>query len=225
MSVVLVSLILGALITLYFYLTRNYKYWQKRGIPCLDGALPGIGHMLSVMCMRTYMSDFCCKIYKKNKGRSMIGIYDFTSPSLIILEPELVKTVLQTNFSSFAENAVYINSEVDSLLANNPFVLSGEKWLNYAFSSMRLKLLLESVKQVCATFENYIDEKLNNKQMEFELKALFARYAAQVVAAAGFGVDGYCFDDEKKNISFRAFSFFPFLSLFKAIWGAFRFTV
>jgi len=211
MTVVLVSLILGALIALYFYLTRNYKYWQKRRVPCLDGALPGVGHMLSVICMKTYISDFCCKIYKEYKGRSMVGIYDFTSPSLIILEPELVKTVLQTNFSSFADNAIYINSEVDPLLANNPFGLSGEKWLNsrkrltYAFSSMRLKFLLENVKQVCETFENYIDGKLSNKQTEFELKALFARYAAQAVAAAGFGVDGYCFDNEKKDISFRKF--------------------
>ncbi|KYN37695.1 putative cytochrome P450 6a14 [Trachymyrmex septentrionalis] len=209
MTVVLVSLIFGALIALYFYLTRNYKYWQKRGIPCVDGALPGFGNMLSVICMKTHITDFCCKIYKDNKGHSMIGIYDFTSPSLLIIEPALVKVVLQTHFSSFAENAVHIDEESDSLMSYNPFGLSGEKWLNsrkrlaYAFSSMRLKILLESVKKVCATMENYMDRKLSNKETEFELKSLFSKYSAQVVAAAGFGVDGYCFDDDKKNVSFR----------------------
>lgn len=212
MTVVLVSLILGALISLYFYLTRNYKYWQKHGVPCVDGALPGFGHMLSLICLRTNLSDFSCKIYKdfRNKGHSMVGIYDFTTPTLMILEPELVKTVLQTNFSSFSENAINIDREVDPLMSYNPFVLSGEKWLSsrkrltYAFSSMRLKILLESVKQVCVTMENYIGGKLSNiEKAEFELKSLFSRYTAQVVAAAGFGVDGYCFDDEKKNISFR----------------------
>ncbi|XP_018378336.1 PREDICTED: probable cytochrome P450 6a14 [Trachymyrmex cornetzi] len=209
MTVVLVSLILGALTALYFYLTRNYKHWQKRGIPCVDGALPGFGNMLSVICMKTHIADFCCKIYKDNKGRSMVGIYDFTSPTLMIIEPALVKVVLQTNFSSFAENAVHINEESDSLLSYNPFGLSGEKWLNsrkrlaYAFSSMRLKILLENVKKVCATMENYMDRKLSNKETEFELKSLFSKYTAQVVAAAGFGVDGYCFDDDKKDVSFR----------------------
>jgi len=140
----------------------------------------------------------------------MIGIYDFMSPLLVILEPKLVKTVLQTNFSSFSQNTLDIDPEIDPLVSHNPFVLSGEKWLNsrkrltYAFSSMRLKILLESVKQVCTMFENFIDGKLNNvEKAEFELKSLFSRYAAQVVAAAGFGVDGYCFDDEKKDISFR----------------------
>ncbi|XP_012057973.1 PREDICTED: probable cytochrome P450 6a14 [Atta cephalotes] len=209
MIIVLVCLILGALIAFYFYLTRNYKYWQKRGIPCVDGALPGFGNMLSVICMKTHIADFCCKIYKDNKGHSMVGIYDFTSPALIIIEPALIKMVLQTHFSSFAENAVHIDEESDSLLSYNPFGLSGEKWLNsrkrltYAFSSMRLKILLESVKKVCATMENYMDKKLSNKETEFELKSLFSKYSAQVVAAAGFGVDGYCFDDDKKDISFR----------------------
>ncbi|XP_011685890.1 PREDICTED: cytochrome P450 6a2-like [Wasmannia auropunctata] len=209
MTVMLVSLVLGALIALYFYLTRNYKYWQKRGVPCLDGALPVFGHMLPVISMKTYLADFCTKIYNDYKGRSMVGIYDFASPSLMVLEPELVKTVLQTNFSNFAENTVELDPKVDPLLAHNPFVLSGERWLlnrkriTYAFSSMRLKLLLENVKKVCVSFEKYVNEKLSNKQTEFELKSLFARYSAQVVAAAGFGVDGYCFDDEKKDISFR----------------------
>ncbi|KAG5330044.1 C6A14 protein, partial [Acromyrmex heyeri] len=210
MTIVLVSLILGALIAFYFYLTRNYKYWQKHGVPCVDGALPGFGNMLSVICMKTHIADFCCKIYKDNKCHSMVGIYDFTSPALIVIEPALVKVILQTNFSSFAENAVHIDEESDSLLSYNPFGLSGEKWLNsrkrltYAFSSMRLKILLESVKKVCATMENYMDRKLSNKETEFELKSLFSKYSAQVVvAAAGFGVDGYCFDDDKKDISFR----------------------
>ncbi|KAG5329969.1 CP6J1 protein, partial [Acromyrmex heyeri] len=201
MTVVLVSLILGAFVAFYFYLTRNYKYWQKREVPYVDGVLPGFGNMLSVICMKTHIADFYCKIYKDNKSHSMVGIYDFTSPALMIIEPALVKVVLQTNFSSFKES--------DNLLSYNPFVLSGEKWLNsrkrltYAFSSMRLKILLESVKKVCAMMENYMDRKLNNKETEFELKSLFSKYSAQVVAAAGFGVDGYCFDDDKKDVSFR----------------------
>ncbi|XP_011869802.1 PREDICTED: cytochrome P450 6a2-like [Vollenhovia emeryi] len=210
MAVVLVSLILGALIVLYFYLTRNHNYWQKHGVPCVDGALPGFGHMLPVVSMWTNLADFCDNIYKKNKGRSMVGIYQFTSPSLMVFEPELVKTVLQTNFSSFAENTMKFDPEMDPLVSLNPFNLSGEKWqtsrkrLTYAFSSMRLKTLLVNVNKVCDTFENFINEKLgDHEKAEFELKSLLSRYSAQVVAAAGFGVDGYCFDDAKKDISFR----------------------
>ncbi|XP_025989742.2 cytochrome P450 6a2 [Solenopsis invicta] len=211
MSIELVSLILGALIAFYFYLTRNYNHWQKHGVPCVDGPLPGFGHMMSLTFMRTHIIDFYGKIYKNNKGRSMIGFYNFTTPSLIVLEPELVKTVMQTNFSNFSENASFIDPKLDPLLSYNPFFSSGEKWLNgrkrltYAFSSMRLKILLEGVKKVCVMFENYIDKELSSNvgKAEFELKELFSRYTAQVVAAVGFGVDGYSFDDEKNDISFK----------------------
>ncbi|XP_029664336.1 probable cytochrome P450 6a13 [Formica exsecta] len=210
MAVVLISLIIGVLAVFYFYLTQKNKYWPKRGVPCADGALPGVGHMLWVICMRTTLPEYYRKIYEDNMNRSMIGFYNFTSPSLIIIEPELVKIVLQTNFASFSENTFDIDPVLDPLLSHNPFFTSGNKWvigrkrLTYAFSSMRLKILLESVKSVCVILENYLDNKLSKvEKIELELKDLCSRFTAQVVAAAGFGVDGFCFDDEKEDTSFR----------------------
>ncbi|XP_029664335.1 probable cytochrome P450 6a13 [Formica exsecta] len=208
--VVFVSLIFVAFIALYFYLARNNKYWQNRGVFCADGALPGVGHMLSVLCMRTTFPECCHKIYNNNRGRSMVGVYNFMSPSLMVLEPELVKTVLQTNFTSFHQNFQKVDPDLDPLMANHPFVTIGDKWITgrkrmtYAFSSMRLKILLESIKPVCVMLENYLDNKLSKVgKVELELKDLCSRYTTQVVAAAGFGVDGFCFDDEKADVSFR----------------------
>ncbi|KAL6430825.1 hypothetical protein ACFW04_006976 [Cataglyphis niger] len=210
MVVILLSLIFVAFVALYFYLAQNNKYWQNRRVFCADGALPGVGHMLSVLCMRTSFPECCNKIYNNNRDRSMVGVYNFMSPTLMILEPELVKTVLQTNFASFNQNSQKANPDLDPLMANHPFVTTGNKWitgrkrLTYAFSSMRLKILLESVKSVCAMLENYLDNKLGKVgKVELELMDLCSKYTTQVVAAAGFGVDGFCFDDEKADASFR----------------------
>ncbi|XP_029178733.1 uncharacterized protein LOC114946424 [Nylanderia fulva] len=211
MAIVLLSLIIGALAAFYFFLAQKNKYWQKRGVPCADGALPGIGHMLWVICMKKTLPECLLKFYKDHMNRSVVGFYNFTSPALVIIEPELVKTVLQTNFASFSKNAIAIDPALDPLLAHNPFNTTGDKWVvgrkrfSYAFSSMRLKILLESVKSVCVTLENYVNNKMNKDgKLEIELKDLCSRYTAQVVAAAGFGVDGLCFDDEKETESFRA---------------------
>ncbi|RLU18765.1 hypothetical protein DMN91_009122 [Ooceraea biroi] len=156
------------------------------------------------------MPELVGKIYSDNKQRSMVGIYNFTVPSLIVLEPELVKTVLQTNFANFQENTIKIDPKIDPLVSHNPFTTSGEKWaaarkrFTYAFSSMRLKIFLESVKPACVKLENYLKNKVDKSgKIEVELNDLFSKFTAQVVAGAGFGVDGYCFDDEKKNISFQ----------------------
>ncbi|EFN68176.1 Probable cytochrome P450 6a13 [Camponotus floridanus] len=210
MDIVLISLILAAFIALYFYLVQKNKYWQNRGVFCADGVLPGVGHMLSVLCMKTTFTEYFQKICHNNKSHSMVGIYKFMSPLLIVLEPDLVKTVLQTNFSNFHVNAAKINPDLDPLLSKHPFFSHGDKWLigrkrlTYAFSSMRLKILLESVKSVCVMLENYLDNKLKKTgKVELELKDLCSRYTTQVAAAAGFGVDGFCFDDEKPDKSFR----------------------
>ncbi|XP_070157633.1 cytochrome P450 9e2-like [Polyergus mexicanus] len=211
MALAIVSLILIALLILYFYLTKNFNYWQKRQIPCPNGALPGIGHFWDFITMKTTFSECCRNIYNNNRSHSMVGIYNFRSPALMVIEPELVKTVLQTNFANFHENGFKIDPDLDPLLANNPFFTYGEKWvtnrkrLTYAFSSMRLKILLESVKQVCVQFENFLDRKLSKVgKIELELKDLFARFTAQVVSGVGFGVDGLSFNEEKEHESFYA---------------------
>ncbi|EFN89315.1 Probable cytochrome P450 6t3, partial [Harpegnathos saltator] len=88
------------------YLTNNIKYWQKRGIPCANGALLGVGHMWDFITSKKSFQDCCHKIYNDNSNRSAVGFYNFTTPTLMVLDPELVKTVLQTKFTCFHENNV-----------------------------------------------------------------------------------------------------------------------
>lgn len=209
MAVTLVFLSLTLFTILYLYLTKNYKYWQKRGVPAAQDVVPGIGNMWDFFTLKITFSECCRNIYNQYKGCSLVGFYNFRTPTLMILDPELVKSVLQSNFSSFHENALKIDPDLDPLLANNPFFVYGEKWatarkrLTYAFSSMRLKILLENVKQVCVQFDAYLNEKLNKApRVEFELKDLFSRFTAQVVSSAGFGLDGLCFDEKRESESF-----------------------
>ncbi|KAL0126355.1 hypothetical protein PUN28_005031 [Cardiocondyla obscurior] len=211
MAVTLVLLILGVLVAIYLYLTKNYKYWQKQGIPYAEGVVPGFGHFLNVAIVKKPFSEVCLDIYNDYRKHSMVGIYNFMTPTLMVNEPDLVKTVLQTNFSNFHENGLKIDPDLDPLLANNPFFNYGEKWvtgrkrLTYAFSSMRLKVLLVTVKLVCEKFESYLDRRINKTgKIELELKDLFSRFTAQVVSSAGFGVDGMCFDETKEKESFYA---------------------
>lgn len=210
MAVVLLTLIVGTLIIFYIYLTRHFKYWEKRGIPCVSGALPGVGHMLSVVCLKITQAERFRQMYSENKNFSMVGFYNFLSPSLMVIEPALVKAVLQNNFTNFQKNVVPIDSNLDPLIANNPFTTSGERWitgrkrLTYAFSSMRLKILFENIQFVCVEFEGFLDRKLDmSGKVELELKELFSRYTAQTMASAVFGINGLCFEEKENSASFR----------------------
>ncbi|XP_076683508.1 cytochrome P450 9e2-like [Andrena cerasifolii] len=204
-----VTLVVGALSLLIIYLLKTYTYWKRRGIPTAKGILPLLGHTLPLLTVRSSYLDLTIKLYENFKNRSMVGFYKFANPVLLVREPHLVKTVLQTNFSSFHDNSVAVIPDVDPLLATNPFFCNGDAWvsgrkrLTWAFSSMRLKILFVAVSGVCKKFQDFLDRRLKSSdKYEVELKYLFSKFTGEVVANAGFGIEGHCFDDESHPMAF-----------------------
>lgn len=172
--------------------------------------MPLCGHMLPVISLRKTYADVCHDAYRKFKDRSMVGMYNMKKPILLVRDPDLVKVILQTSFTSFHQNGIKVDTEMDPLLAKNPFFTYGEEWstgrkrLTYAFSSMRLKILFETVNRVCGKFQNYLNKKIQKaSSYEVELKDLFSRYTGEVVANAGFGLEGFCFEDQEHPSSFQ----------------------
>ncbi|XP_043253417.1 cytochrome P450 9e2-like [Colletes gigas] len=209
MASVCLTLFVGALALFVLYLINKYTYWKRQGIPTAKGLIPLLGHYLPLVTIKSSASELNRKIYENAKNCSMIGLYKITSPVLLIRDPQLVKTVLQSNFSSFHENGWKIQPDIDPLLAKNPFFCYGDAWstgrkrLTYAFSSMRLKILYEAVSGVCKKLERYLERRVeSNNKYEVELKSLFSRFTGEVVANAGLGVEGFCFEDEPHSGSF-----------------------
>ncbi|XP_053999899.1 cytochrome P450 6g1-like [Hylaeus anthracinus] len=189
------SLLVGALTLITVYLINKYIYWKRRGIPIVMGLIPPFGHSLPVISMKSSVSELHRKIYEDTKNVSMVGLYQMTSPALMVCEPQLVKAVLQTSFPKFHENALKINPEADPLLSHHPFFNSCEKWsigrkrLTYAFSNMRLKILFATVKDVCKKFEDFMERRLKTSdKYETELKTFFAKFTGEVVSTAGLNI-------------------------------------
>ena len=203
------TLLTGLLLLVCLYLYLRYNHWKRNGIPTAKGYVPILGHILPVLMKRIHFSQLIQKVYDEHKDYSMVGIYNGTMPSLILRDPNLVKTVLQSNFSSFHENGPKVAPDVDVLLSKNPFFLTGDEWLNgrkrltYAFSNVRLKVLFAAVTGVCKKFEDFLNRHLETKnKYEVELKPLFLRFTGEVVANAGLGIEGQCFEDETTPSAF-----------------------
>ncbi|XP_033356352.1 cytochrome P450 9e2-like [Bombus vosnesenskii] len=204
------TLLTGLFLLLCLYLYLRHNHWKRNGIPTAKGYVPILGHMLPVLMKKIHFGQFIRKVYDEYKDYSMVGIYNGIMPLLILREPNLVKTVLQSNFSSFHENAFKIDPNADPLSAKNPFFCTGDAWLNgrkrltYAFSNVRLKVLFVAVKGVCKKFENFLNKRLETKnKYEVELKPLFLRFTGEVVANAGLGIEGHCFEDETTASAFN----------------------
>ncbi|XP_076620560.1 cytochrome P450 6j1-like [Colletes latitarsis] len=203
------TFVLGALVLLVVHLINKYSYWKRRGVPTVKGWVPWLGHFLPVLTLRVNASQLLQDMYRDAKNYSMTGFYIMTTPVLLIRDPQLVKTIMQNNFSSFHENATKIQPDLDPLAARNPFFNSGEVWANgrkrltYAFSSGRLKMLFVAVHGVCKKLEDFLERRLmSNNAYEVELKSLFSKFTGEVVANAGFGIEGFCFEDKPHPESF-----------------------
>ena len=65
--------------------------------------------------------------HRKLDGHKFGGLFKLGQIAIMVRDPELVKTVLVKDFSSFHDNDIELDPEVDPLFGRNPFILRGEK--------------------------------------------------------------------------------------------------
>ena len=196
---------------LYYYFSRKHHYWQEKNIPCATNIWPLIGNT-SLFNFTRKFGDCCAKIYKNHPKNSMVGFYNYSVPCLLIRDPELIKSVLITNFASFALNDLVLDENEEPLLARNPFFTCGTAWktgrsrLTSNLTGNKLKSHLQIINGTMNTFLNYVNEKCkDNKIYEVEGKELFSKVTGEVAATVGFGIEGNCFDDSKEKENFVAY--------------------
>ncbi|XP_044008031.1 cytochrome P450 6j1-like [Aphidius gifuensis] len=210
--VTLLSIFLIIILILYKYLTKNNGYWKSRGIPEANGAIPIFGNMKDIVFMKKNIGDFIEKIYKENKNNSMVGIYEFQKPVIIVNNIELIKTVLQSSFNNFSEHQ-NLDPKVDPLLVNDPFFLNHQEWkdtrsiFTNAYSIKKLKDLLPLVNDVSKKFIDYMNKKIkssNDNSIDIEVKQLFSKYTAATSASTILGIDAQTFVDKDSPNSLRS---------------------
>ncbi|XP_043282108.1 cytochrome P450 6a2-like [Venturia canescens] len=197
----------------YKYFIEINNYWEKKGVPTVPGALPLIGHLSMIFRTHKSLPCFCAEIYKANTGRSMVGFYQARNPTLMLMDPELIKTVLIKDFPKFHENVFNVNEKIDPLVSKNPFFTSGDKWklqrnrLSYALmSSKKLRILCLAIARVCEKFTKYLADQVERSKdgiCEIDTKIFSNCFTGEVVASAGFGVEGDFFVNGSGPNSFR----------------------
>ncbi|XP_058800346.1 cytochrome P450 6j1-like [Phymastichus coffea] len=209
----LLALVAFAIIA-YKYLKRVHSHWKKQNVPFVPDPIPLFGHMLPTIIVKENIIDFVDRAYK-NFNTSMVGFFFMQQPGIILRDPDLVKSVLQTNFSSFNSNVMSLSEKHDPVLAKNPFFTRDPHlWrprrnkVSNNLTGKKLKLLSVIIQEVCNKMTVFVDRKIqeNNGQYECELKAYFLRYTGEVVANSAFAIEGESFEDNPNKLSFTKVS-------------------
>lgn len=191
-------------------MTRNFDYWQKQNVPSVPNPVPGFGHMMPMIFLKENLAEWAYRMYKETKS-SIIGFYFLQTPGVIIRDLDLVKCVLQTNFSSFRHNIMKTSEKADPIMSKNPFFTEDHHLWKTArarttahLSGRKLRLLLIIVQEVCEKMSNYIDQKIKEDGEFFEcgLKEFFFKCTGEVVANAAFAIQGQSYNDDPDKMAF-----------------------
>lgn len=109
----LVALLLFA----YLWLRRRCDYWSSRGFPSAELIFP-FGSLRAIGTEKS-LSEGLGEFYEKFKGKGpAVGLFYFTKPLLLPIEPELIRSILATNFDCFTDRLLYYNKEDDPISAH-----------------------------------------------------------------------------------------------------------
>jgi hypothetical protein len=123
----LISAISAIFIGLYFYFTRNFKFWQKLGIPYVEPT-PFVGSLKECVLLKATIGEQLRRIYNEHSDKPYVGIFSFDKPILLTRDLELVKNILVKDFQTFMDRTVSAEEKIDPLFANSLPVLKGQLW-------------------------------------------------------------------------------------------------
>ncbi|KAH8297953.1 hypothetical protein KR018_002762 [Drosophila ironensis] len=231
------SLLLGFLALVYVFLTWNFDYWKKRGIQSAK-SWPFVGSFPSVFTQKRNMVYDVDEIYEQYKNTdTIVGVFNTRVPQLLVTSPEYAHKIFATDFRSFHDNEMgkFTNKKVDKILANNPFVLTGNEWkerraeVTPGLSANRVKAVYPVSQKVCKEFVEYIRKQTKMANSEgLNAKDLCLCYTTEVVSDCVLGISAQSFTDNPtplvgmiKRVFDQSFGFI-FFTILANLWPPIR---
>jgi hypothetical protein len=165
LSLFLFSVLTAIFIGLYFYVTRNFKFWQKLGIPYVKPT-PFFGNLKNCTFQKVNIGKHLQQIYEQHSDKPYVGIFSFDKPSLLIRDLELVKNILVKDSQSFIDHMMTVNVELDPVFGRGLFMLKGQIWrqvrtsLTPVFTSGKMKMMFHLVDICGKELADYLDNAI-----------------------------------------------------------------
>nr|QEP99752.1 cytochrome CYP6AB51 [Glyphodes pyloalis] len=204
-------LIVTILVVFYFYNVRNFNYWVKRGVKH-DKPVIFFGTNSKNFLMRQSRSDAMEEMYWKYPDEKVVGYFRSTTPELILRDPEIIKQVLISDFSSFYMRGFHPNRHAIEPVIRNLFVVEGDLWkmlrqrMTPAFTSGKLKAMFPLIIERAEKLQEVLLNKDPGEPVD--ARDLMARYTTDFIGSIGFGLDTESLNEEDNDFRKLGFDIF-----------------
>ncbi|XP_075165469.1 putative cytochrome P450 6a14 [Haematobia irritans] len=200
------TLVIATFGLVVYYLFNFYTYWKRHGV-LQETPLPLLGNFKGVGSAY-HVRDVYQRLYNKFKGKaSFAGVYMFLRKTALILDLDLIKSVMIKDFTYFHDRGGFNNVENEPL-TGHLLLLEGEQWramrtkLTPVFTSARMKYMFSTVVKVGDNFSHVMGESLQETPDQIlEIKELCARFTTDVIGTCAFGIE--CNSLKDPNAEFR----------------------
>ncbi|XP_050078189.1 cytochrome P450 6A1-like [Anopheles maculipalpis] len=188
-----ITLLVLVLLAVVYWIRQRLSYWKLRGVPYVkpsfpQGNLAGVGK-------KSHMSEILQNCYKqlKSSGKPFGGIHFFINPVALLIDLDLIKTVLVKDFQYFHDRNLYHNDR-DDPLSGHLVAMEGTKWRNLrakltpTFTSGKMKLMFSTVTAVAEEFDKCMMHEISRSSV-VEMKDLLARFTTDVIGSVAFGLE------------------------------------
>ncbi|XP_049964315.1 cytochrome P450 6k1-like [Schistocerca serialis cubense] len=181
-------------VAVYAWFSNAYKYWQRKGAPYLEPQFP-FGNIYKSFVGKQPMPMDVTDAYRQLKGKRFGGIYFFNRPSLVILDPDLIRTILVKDFWSFQDRGFKFD-DADPL-TKHLFLLGGNKWrrlrvkLSPTFTSGKMKMMFQTILDCGRELSDVLEEPASRGEV-MEMREVGARYTTDIIASVVFGIEVNC---------------------------------
>ncbi|XP_033227663.1 cytochrome P450 6k1-like isoform X2 [Belonocnema kinseyi] len=183
----------------YFYLTRNFQYWKKRGVVEIPPR-PFFGNF-SIKMSPGYLLK---KFYEQSENSPYVGIYILHKPCLILRDPEIIKRILVKDFNIFSDKFMR-SSEKENFSNYCIFLIKNPDWkyiktrLSSLFTSSKLRNMFEYLQDVRKDLDDYMDSRIEGSEKRINVKELCAKFTIDIVGLTVLGLKLNCLKDPKSE--------------------------
>lgn len=133
--------------------------------------------------------------------KTVVGIYDGRTPSLVVADAEMIRGVLQKQSNQFYDRTVFMDKDpsIMHLTLDN---LKGAQWkrvrqlLTPAFTPAKLRGMIPLIVECAENLVADLEEKAKGNATD--IKQVSARFTLRAIASIGFGIDLKSSSEESK---------------------------
>lgn len=191
-SVAWTATLVAVVVALFlFYWWHVLSYWWMRGVPSLP-AEPVFGNLRDRFFLRVSSGEVFASFYRRLKPRPYGGVYQTSTPLLVLCDLELIKQVMVKDFQYFQERGSFVDEKRNPLSAHL-FNLDGPRWkklrakLTPTFTSGKMKMMYNLMHECALELVALLDEPARQGEI-VEMKDVVGKYTTDVIGTCAFGL-------------------------------------